>query len=182
MLYNTTTADNEVLYLIGFRLNCQSLNPEIYTLLIYGQDDRPIKLDNQIIFFQSPEQVYQVLNLCDDDIQKLDKSIEHVELVIDVAKMLHLINYENYDDTNTILDCLNILLDFIKSAKGNIPEQYRIAITTFADYLTFDQDIERFFLENSINRSSIVDAILWCVGAISVNSRLFTNRDFEPPI
>jgi hypothetical protein len=168
----STSTDDEFLYLIGFRLNSQSVHPEIYTLLIYGGNDRPIKLDNQIIFFNYPEQVSQIWQLCGSDVQKLGQPPSNVELVIDVAKTLYLINHENTDFTNTILDCLNMLLDFVKAAETAIPELYRSPINSLADHLTFEHNFSSFFSENELNRSLISDAILWCIGAILVKSKV----------
>jgi hypothetical protein len=166
--------DDEILYLIGFRLNSQSVHPEIYTLLIYGENDRPIKLDNQIIFFNYPEEASKIWQLCGNDVQKLGQPPNNVELVIDVAKALYLINHEDADFTNTILDCLNMLLDFVKAAETTIPDIYGGPISSFADHLTFEHDFSSFFTESTFDRSLISDAILWCIGAILVKSRILT--------
>ena len=44
----------------------------------------------------------------------------------------------------------------------------------FADHLNIEEEFASFLDAEDIQRSEIVNAILWCVGAITVKSRLLT--------
>ncbi|MDX2240943.1 MAG: hypothetical protein NW224_09690 [Leptolyngbyaceae cyanobacterium bins.302] len=167
--------EDEWLSLASFRINPNSEKPEIYTLIICRDVDYPVLLDKQIVFFNKKELSSKALELCSLEVQRLGPAPQEVDLVVDLAESLYLISNEDIDTTSTILDCLNTLIDLVKAAQIPIPEHYKNSLYAFADHLTFEQEFSSFFVNHSVNRSAILDGILWCVGAVFIQSILLTD-------
>jgi hypothetical protein len=55
-----------------------------------------------------------------------------------------------------------------------MPTEYKQVLYALADNLNIDEEFASFLAEEDIQRSEIVNAILWCVGAITAKSRLLT--------
>jgi hypothetical protein len=162
----------EELYLVGFRIDPDDVEPNLYTILVYGDNDRPIvNGDGQILFFPEPMLSSAAIQEFDANFNAIAETLE-LSIVYDIAEMLYLISSGKADGSAIILNCLNVIFDFVKVTKLPIPMEYESILFEFADYLTFDKDLETFFLQSGKDRSKIIDGVLWCIGAIFVRSRL----------
>lgn len=172
-----SSADDEGLALIGFRLDPDRDNPEVYTLIVYGGKDRPILVQDRIVLFSSPELVFHAYELGDANVKRLGPPPSSPSLVCDVAEMLDIIGNRNTDESSVILNCINTMLDLLDPGKTPIPPGYKQLLFSFADHLTFDREFASFLNRNNIEREKIISAITWCVGAIVVRARFLSTRE-----
>jgi hypothetical protein len=85
---------------------------------------------------------------------------------IDIAHALYEIGKCNVTDNANILDCLNMMWDFISFFHADrIHNENKKIIHDAANYFTFNYDIESYFKERNMTRTSLVQAIEWVVGA-----------------
>ncbi|NJK77450.1 MAG: hypothetical protein HC849_15615 [Oscillatoriales cyanobacterium RU_3_3] len=164
----------KLLWLFGFRIDPGTEEPNLYTLIAYGERELPLVVGGQLVFFTRPELAINALQLCGIDVSELGTPPSEIDAICDVAETLYLLDAEDVDESDTILDCLNALFDLVKATSIPMPTEYKRVLYAFADYLNFEQEFAGFFAEEDIQRSEIVNAILWCVGAISAKSKLLT--------
>lgn len=162
----------EGLSLVGFRINPNNEDPEIFTLIIYDGQDSPLMVDGQIVFFSKPELVSKAYDLCTDDLKALGSPPTDVDLVCDIAETLHIINHQNGDSASIVLNCLNTIFDLVQAANTNMPEEYKTILYGLADHLTFNHEFSDFLQQHSIDRETIINATLWCIGAVAVKSMI----------
>lgn len=167
--------DDAVLYLVGFRINPDIEKPEVYTLLLCNDVDKPlITEDGYIVFFTKPEAASMALELGTDDFKKYAPAPNQVELVCDIAKMMFLISEKNCDPDATIINCLNTLSDLVATSDLEMPEEYRkLLFVDFAGVLTFNREYGNFFDQNGSLRTKVLDAVLWCIGLITIKAKMF---------
>lgn len=169
----------ETISLIGFRVNPDCEEPELYILMICGDKDYPVMLEDYIIFFARPILGIKAMQLSSNiDLQKIllktMNDVADVDLVVDIAEVLYLISHENVDNKATIINCLNTLFDLVLCTGIPMPSNYKEVLYNFADHLTFNQEFSSFLEQHSISRSWVRDAILWCMGAAVAKSKLLT--------
>ncbi len=163
---------HEELVLVGFRLDGQHDGPEFYTLLAVGGDnERPIMGQGRLLFFSRPGLAAKALAL-DPSLAKL-KPPEEVETFCDMAEVLHLINSQNVDSDGVVLDCLLLFDDLVRATRLHMPDRYQGLLTELAARLTERQQLVDIFSSDSL-REHVEDALLWCIGAIAVKSRMIT--------
>lgn len=164
--------------LIGFRINPDSEELEFYTLVdCSGEKDRTLTVDNDLIFFAKLEQKQQAFELFNENIKKGFAVPDEVALVADLAGALYLIENEDLDDSAIILNLLNTIFDLLYSADKQLSEDKKSLLWGFADHLTFEKEFNQYLSSNAINRQSIIDSILWSVGAIVSRIKILTPAD-----
>lgn len=161
----------EEVFLVGIRLGPNSLEGDLYSLVLYyeaarGDRNRPLTSEGRIVFFRDIAHANRALKLGDAAFRKYGKAPAEVACVYDVPAVLARVQHEDVDHQAGILDLLNELTDFVDATGRVMPEQYRQRIARFADWLTFDTNYSRFFLAHGAERTEILDAILWSIGAI----------------
>ncbi len=165
---------HEELILIGLRLDAQHDGPQLYTLLsVGGADERPISADGRLLFFTRRELAGKALAL-DPTLARLGPPPEEIETFCDVAEALHLVNSQNDDPDGVILDCLLIFDDLVRATHLHMPDRYQGILTELAARLTERTLLKKIFTSPSL-REHVEDALLWCIGAIVVKSRVVTN-------
>ena len=171
---------DEKLYLLGFLLNEYSKEPDLYTLMAYGDNDRAITKNGKIIFFNNISLANKALrDANDENIKKLGLPPQELALLCDIPNMLHLIEYNNVDNSSVILNCLNTMFDLIKSIDQSLPFDYKNILYNFADFLTFRQEYSIFLKNNIGSRKKLGKAITWCVDTIFMKEEsriLLTNE------
>lgn len=173
MLHPHHPHDHEELALIAFRATPYHEGPQVYTLLaVGGQNERPLTANGSIVFFSRPEQGGDALKL-DPSMSHLGPAPSEVESVCDVAESLYLVNSQNSDPHGTLLDCLLIFDDLVRATRLQMPERYQGMLTELAARLTEGQQLKNIFSNASL-RDHVEDALLWCVGAVVVKSRVLT--------
>jgi hypothetical protein len=162
---------HEELVLVGFRLDGEHDGPQFYTVLAVGGDnERPITAEGRLLFFPHPGSAAKALAL-DPDMAKLGQAPQEIETFCDVAEALHLINSQNADPDGVILDCLLVFDDLVRATKLHMPDRYQGMLTELAARLTERAQLREIFSSNSL-REHVEDALLWCVGAVAMKSRM----------
>jgi hypothetical protein len=168
----STSSCEESIYLIGFKIYPGKKEQDLYTLFIFGEEEKPLMVDNHMIFFNKVELASMALSLGDDRVKRLTPTPKKVALTCDISRMLNLIEVENFDSSSTILNCLNTILDLVKATKRPMPIKYKKILYKFADHLTFEREYSNFITEHNISRVAIINAILWCFGAILLKAKV----------
>ncbi|MEG4587705.1 hypothetical protein QUA54_21185 [Microcoleus sp. MOSTC5] len=164
----------KLLWLFGFRIDPDTEVPNLYTLIVYGEQEQPLVAGGQLVFFTRPELAINALQLCNIDVSQLGKPPTQIDAICDIAETLYLLDAEDMDESGTILNCLNALLNLVQATLTPMPTEYKPVLYAFADHLNIDEEFASFLAEEDIQRSEMVNAILWCVGAITAKSRLLT--------
>jgi hypothetical protein len=141
--------------------------------LVVGSDnERPLVANGRIVFFSRPELAAKSL-LLDPSVAHLRMPLESVETLCDVAEALYLVNSQDNDPDGVILDCLLVFDDLVRAAKLHMPERYQSVLTEMAARLTERVPLRKIFSSESL-RNHVEDAMLWCVGAITVKATMIT--------
>lgn len=164
--------EGEGLSLVGFRIDSTQENPNIFTIIVYNGKDSPVLIDDQIAFISKPEHVSSVYDLLSSQVKALGPPPTKVDLVCDISETLSLIKHKDKDDAAIILNCLNTFFDLLNAAEVDLPTEYQSVLYKFADHLTFSREFAGFIAEQHIERSLLVHAVIWCVGAITVKAKL----------
>ena len=164
---------HQELMLVGFRLNGEHDGPEFYTLLSVGGDnERPITAGGRLLFFTRPELAAKALAL-DAELAKLAPPPMEVETFCDVAEALHLINSQNADSDAVVLDSLLMFDDLVRATRLHMPDRYQGLLTELTARLTEGKQLGIIFASHFL-REHVEDALLWCIGAIAVKSRMIS--------
>ena len=162
---------HEDLVLVGFRVDASHEGPQLYTLLaVSGENERPLTADGHIIFFTRPQLAAKALAL-DASLARLGPAPEELETFCDVAEALYRVNSQNADPEGVILDCLLVFDDLVRATKLHMPDRYQGILTELAARLTEGAQLGKVFTSHSL-REHVEDALLWCVGAVTVKARM----------
>jgi hypothetical protein len=162
---------HEELVLVGFRVDGQHDGPQFFTLLAVGGDnERPLTGDGRVIFFTRPELADKALQL-DTSLAGLGPAPHEIETFCDVAEALHLVNSQDTDPEGVILDCLLVFDDLVRATKLHMPDRYQGLLTELAARLTERARLRDIFSSHSL-REHVEDALLWCIGAVTVKARM----------
>jgi hypothetical protein len=97
-----------------------------------------------------------------------------METMCDIAETLYLVNSQEADPDGAVLDCLLIFDDLVRATQISMPERYQGILTELAARLTEGQSLKKVFTNESL-RQHVEDALLWCVGAVTMKSKLLTS-------
>ena len=164
---------HEELVMIGFRVDAGHEGPQFYTLLaVGGENERPITADGRVLFFTRPQLAGKALAL-DASLSRLGSAPEEIETFCDVAEALHRVNSQNVDPDGVILDCLLVFDDLVRATKLHMPDRYQGILTELAARLTEGAQLRNIFSSTAL-REHVEDALLWCLGAVTVKARIIT--------
>ena len=127
------------LYLIGFRIEPDIFEPQLYTIYVDG--DRPILLEGRPIVFTKPELASVALNKSDCGASNFGSAPSDLYTVFDITKAIYLLNTMDEVTDSELLDFFNVLLDFINCIDEPMPNLYRSHLSMIADHLTFNYTI-----------------------------------------
>jgi hypothetical protein len=156
--------DQSTLYLIGFRIEPDIYNPQLYTIYVDG--DRPIMCQGQPIVFFRPDLATAALHKSDCGAAEIGPAPTELQAVFDIAAAIYTLNEEDEAEDAELLDCINILLDFANCVDELMPKEYRRSLEMLADHLTFNKRFAEFLESNNLERQKITDAIYWTLGMI----------------
>ncbi len=163
----------EDLVLVAFRVDAGHDGPQFYTLLaVGGESERPLTADGRIIFFTHPQLAAKALAL-DASLTRLGPAPEEIETFCDVAEALYRVNSQAADPDGVILDCLLVFDDLVRATKLHMPDRYQGILTELAARLTEGEQLRNIFTSSAL-REHVEDALLWCVGAVTVKARMIT--------
>ncbi len=173
ILHPQSREPKEELVLVGFRVDGHHDGPQFYTLLaVGGENERPITADGRLVFFTHLGLTAKALAL-DPSMAKLGPPPTEIETFCDVAEAFYLVNSQNADLDGIVLDCLLIFDDLVRATKLHMPDRYQGLLTELAARLT-ERKLLRDIFTNPSLREHVEDALLWCVGAITVKGRLLS--------
>src|SRR5215469_9049918 len=165
---------HEELALAGIRLDPTHEGPQFYTLVAVGGDnERPLTAEGRIIFFARTTLMHKALAM-DKSLAVLGNPPRDVEMMCDVAQTLYLVNSQNEDPDGVVLDCLLIFDDLVRATQISMPERYQAILTELAGRLTEGQSLKKVFTNDAL-RQHVEDALLWCVGAVTMKAKLLTS-------
>ena len=91
----------------------------------------------------------------------------------DVAQALHFLSAGGIDTTASVVSAVNVLLDLVKASGAELDDRRRKALYAIADYCTTSKDLTKYLEEvGDYSSDELVDAVLWCVGAVVVMARI----------
>lgn len=158
--------------LVGIRLDADSESPDLYTLITYGANEIPLVVNDKLAFFSSPGYAGIAYEFFSESIKEKARPPLEVDSVCDVAGAMYLITRETADHSATVLNCLNFIFDLIAATPLQMPTEYEKILNSFADHLTFHQEFATYLEQDQIARDTIIDAIVWCIGAVALHSHL----------
>jgi hypothetical protein len=163
----------EDLYLVGFRLDPAEEGPQFYTLFAFGgENERPITtVGDRIVFFSRPELAADALEIGDPTMQALGDPPENLDTVCDLAQTMYLVNSQDEDPDRTILDSLELLDDLVRATRLSMPPPYQQALSDLMEHLMRTHMFGEYLREHG-NREQLEDALLWCVGAITMKATM----------
>ncbi len=162
----------EALYLVGFRLDPESEGPQFYTLFVLeSENDRPLVSDGRVVFFTRPEKAAAALKLSTNDMSRLGPAPKELEIFCDIAEALHIANAQDEDADGTLLETIAVFDDLIRAIQINVPAQYMSVLSALSERLASAPEFATMLAETGLDRETIEDAIMWCVGAVAVKSR-----------
>lgn len=164
------TNEQATLYLVGLRIEPEIFEPQLYT--IYVDDDRPITYKRQPILFVRPDLAEAALQKSDCGAAAFGPAPGEVYTVYDFAEALYTLRHRDEDQDSSLLDCINLVLDFCTVTEGTFPAGYRHCLESLADQLTFDRSFGEFVERNGISRTTVTDALYWSIGMIACQMKL----------
>lgn len=161
----------EAVYLVGFRLDPGAEGPQLYTLFVLeSENDRPLARQNRVIFFADPRRANEAAKLADNDFARFPVIPDEIEILCDVAQALYIANSEDEDRDGILLECIALFDDLIRAAQINVPAQYMAALSAVSERLSTTPEFASMLAETGLDRETLEDALMWCVGAVAVKS------------
>ena len=126
----------------------------------------------RIVFFVHPGLAAKAMAL-DASMARLGPPPEGIETFCDVAEALYRVNSQQADPDGVILDCLLVFDDLVRATKLHMPDRYQGILTELTARLTEGKQLRNIFTNPSL-REHVEDALLWCVGAVTVKAPILT--------
>jgi hypothetical protein len=146
--------------------------PELYGLIHEGEVDVPLMVDGRIIFFADPARAPEILRAYGAAlVARVD--VEKPFFWCDVAQALFFLSNGGTDTEASVLRAVNVLLDLVKASGIKMVDRRRLALHAIADYCTTSKDLTNYLEEEGEYSSrELIDAVIWCVGAVVLKSRI----------
>ncbi|HEU4559484.1 MAG TPA: hypothetical protein VFS20_16615 [Longimicrobium sp.] len=161
--------DGPSVYLIGLRLCRTTPVADLYDGDVDGQD-RPLTRDGDVVWFATPELASSAMDGADEAFRSANLIIDQTALVVDFPRVLRLVAEGKDDPDGTVVNALNVLLDIVPATGFSMTVAQRKALSELADHATFSTEIGAFLDQPEHRREAVLDAIVWCVGAVALNS------------
>lgn len=159
--------------LLAIGLDPDRATPELYGLIHEGEMDVPLMVDGRIVLFTDPARAPELIRRYGAALVADRVDVAEPFFWCDVAQALYFLSAGGTDTGASVVGAVNALLDLVKATGATMDERRRRALYSIADYCTTSKDLTKY-LEEEGNYSSaeLIDAVLWCVGAISVKARI----------
>jgi len=165
-------ADQVVWRLGAIRIDPDMDHPELYCLILEGAKDRPLLCDGRILFFTELDRAEELIAKYGSDLPYDWKDLEKPFFHCDIAEALHALTEEQVDQNASILDAVNFLLDLVECSPVPMPASYKEILFKTADHCTFSKDMKALFEQSPFAPMDVVNAMLWCIGAIVVSATI----------
>ena len=87
------------------------------------------------------------------------------------ADALHIANSQPEDTDGVLLETIAIFDDLIRAIQINVPAQYMSVLSALSERLATEPEFATMLADTGLDRETIEDALMWCVGAVVVKSR-----------
>jgi len=159
--------------LLAIGLDHDRSTPELYGVIHEGEKDVPLMAEGRIVFFTDPARAPEVIRQYGGPWATDPMDVEKPSFWCDVAQALHFLSAGGMDTTASVVDAVNVLLDLVKASGAEIADQRRRALYAIADYCTVSKDLTKYLEEEGdYSSDELVDAVLWCIGAVVVMARI----------
>jgi hypothetical protein len=159
--------------LLAISLDPDRTEPELYGLIYESETDVPLMVDGRIVFFTDPAKAPELIRQHGAALIADEIDVAKPLLWCDVAQALHFLSSGGMDTEASVLEAVNMLLDLVKASGVRLDERRRRALYAIADYCTFSKDLTKYLEEEGdYSSAELVDAVLWCVGAVAVKARI----------
>jgi hypothetical protein len=159
--------------LLAVGLDPDKTVPDLYGAIHQGEPDVPLMIEGRIVFFTDPGRAPELIRQYGGAWAHDPTEVSKPTLWCDIAQALHYLSAGGIDTSAAIVDAVNVLLDLVKATGTEIEDRRRKALYSIADYCTVSKDLTRYLEEvGDYSSDELVDAVLWCVGAIVVKSRI----------
>jgi hypothetical protein len=159
------------LYLIGFRVDPAAEGPQFYTLIgSEGDSERPIAKGDRILFFRRPADALKALKASDNGFGDLRPVPTELELLCDISEALYVANQANEDADGLLFELIAVFDDLLRAVKLTVPPEYTAVLAAVAERLEESKEFASFLAKKGLSREKLEDALLWCVGAVTVKS------------
>lgn len=165
----------EDLFLVGFRIDPAAEGVQFYTLFAFGgENERPLTtVGDRIVFFPRLALARAALEISDPTMQALGTPPRELDMLCDVAQTMYLVNSEESDPERVILDCLEVMDDLVRATRLSIPRLYQEALRDLMEHLLHTPSYGEFLRDHG-SRERVEDALLWCVGAVTMKAKMVT--------
>ncbi len=176
---NETTTDlsqlDVELELLEFIFKRNTENPDLYMLMIFGDEDIPIIIEDKLIFINESSLASSVLDTAPSYIREFAPPPLETTTLYNFPRMFHMVKSLDVDPDCTILNCLNLLLDFLYAFEIPLPQKTKEILYTFANHLTLNREFKSFLNESGISRGEAKEAIQWLMKQIFPRCMVLTS-------
>jgi hypothetical protein len=159
--------------LLAIGLDPDKTVPDLYGAIHEGEPDVPLMVDGRIVFFTDPARAPELIRKHGAPWTADPMYVEKPSLWCDVAQALHHLSAGGIDTSASVVDAVNVLLDLVKACGAKMVDSRRRALHAIADYCTTSKDLTKYLEEVGDHSSrELVDAVLWCVGAVVVKAKI----------
>jgi hypothetical protein len=159
--------------LLAIHLDPDVPGPELYGLILEASPDVPLMVDGRVLFFTERHRAAELIRQHGAHLHADRIDVDEPSMRCDLAQALHFLSAGGLDETASVNNCVNALLDLVRGVGSTIAEERKSALYSIADYTTTSKDITRYLEEEGDYSSrQLVDAVLWCVGAVVSKSKL----------
>lgn len=159
--------------LLAVGLDPDKSTPELYGIIHEGERDIPLMADGRIVFFTDPARAPMLIQQYGGVHASDPMDVKKPAFWCDVAQALHFLSTGGIDTQASVVDAVNVLLDLVKASGIEMDDRRRHALHSIADYCTMSKDLTKYLEEEGdYSSNELVDAVLWCVGAVVVMARI----------
>ena len=170
---STPTPTDAIWRLLAISLDPDQSDPALYGLVLEGEKDQPLMLDGRIVLFKDSSRAMSVLQQYGGALKADKIDVAKPFFWCDVAQALYLLQAGGIDNDASVLGAVNALLDLVRATGLRFPDHTKAALYSIADYCTMNTDLSRYLdEEGDYSSDALIDAMLWCVGAVTVKSSI----------
>jgi len=159
--------------LLAIALDPDNNVPELYGAFHDGDPDMPLMVDGRIVFFTDPARAPELIRQHGGPWVGDPMEVSKPTLWCDVSQALYHLSAGGIDTQTSVVDAVNVLLDLVRASGLKMIDSRRRALYAIADYCTTNKDLTKYLEEEGDHSSrELVDAVLWCVGAVVVKARI----------
>jgi hypothetical protein len=173
-------SEQRIWRLASLRISPESQEPELYCLVLEADKDQPLTHAGRILFFRSAADAGGVLEEYARDFEADETDIDEPFFVCDIAGALYALAQRDIDEDAASLGAINTLLDLVGATPLSIPPATKQVMGDAADHFTFEKSVATLFSGDDDKRSDLVNAILWCVGAVCVMAEILPSEADKP--